>query len=29
LLIAAAVCMFWLSELAEKRFARPDISSEL
>jgi hypothetical protein len=29
LLIAAAVCMFWMSELAEKRFARPDISSEL
>lgn len=29
LLIAAAVIMFWIAELAEKRFARPDISSEL
>jgi uncharacterized protein len=29
LLIVAAVGMFWISELAEKKFARPDISSEL
>jgi uncharacterized protein len=29
LLIAAAACMFWLSELAEKKFARPDITGEL
>jgi len=29
LLIAAAVAMFWLAEKAEKRFARPEISSEL
>jgi len=29
LLIAAAIVMFWLAELAEKRFARPDISNEL
>jgi len=29
LLIVAAVFMFWLSEAAEKRFARPDISEEL
>ena len=28
-LIAAAIAMFWLAELAEKRFARPDISNEL
>ncbi len=28
-LIAAAVVMFWLAELAEKRFARPDITSQL
>jgi len=28
-LILAAVAMFWLAEKAEKRFARPDISSEL
>lgn len=29
LLTAAAVAMFWLAELAEKRFARPDITNEL
>jgi uncharacterized protein len=29
LLIAAAACMFWVAELAEKKFARPDISGEL
>jgi len=29
LLIVVAVGMFWLSELAEKRFARPDITSDL
>jgi uncharacterized protein len=29
LLIAAAVVMFWIAELAEKRFARPDITSEI
>jgi uncharacterized protein len=29
LLIIAAVFMFWLAELAEKKFARPDISREL
>ena len=29
LLIVVAVVMFWLSELAEKRFARPDITSDL
>ena len=29
LLIVAAVAMFWIAELAEKRFARPEISSEL
>ena len=29
LLIFAAVGMFWLSEKAEKRFARPDITDEL
>ncbi|RMG70462.1 MAG: sulfurtransferase [Bacteroidetes bacterium] len=27
--IAAAVMMFWLGEMAEKRFGRPDISKEL
>ena len=26
LMIAAAVAMFWLAELAEKRFARPDLT---
>lgn len=29
LLIAAAAAMFWLAELAEKKFARPDITREL
>ena len=29
LLIVAAVIMFWLAEAAEKRFARPDITTEL
>ena len=29
LLIAAAVLMFWIAELAEKRFPRPDITNEL
>jgi hypothetical protein len=29
LLIVAAVFMFWVSEKAEKRFARPDITKEL
>lgn len=29
ILIAAAVLMFWIAELAEKRFARPDITNEL
>jgi magnesium-transporting ATPase (P-type) len=29
LLILAAVLMFWLAEKSEKKFARPDISSEL
>jgi uncharacterized membrane protein YedE/YeeE len=29
LLIVAAVCMFWLADMAEKRFARNEISSEL
>lgn len=29
LLIAAAVVMFWIAELAEKRFPRPDITKEL
>ena len=29
LLAAAAVGMFWVAELAEKRFARPDISNDL
>jgi hypothetical protein len=28
LLIAAAVCMFWMAELAEKRFARPVITDQ-
>jgi uncharacterized protein len=28
-MIAAAVMMFWIAELAEKKFARNDISSEL
>lgn len=29
LLIVAAVVLFWLAEKAEKRFARPDITSEI
>jgi uncharacterized protein len=29
ILITAAVIMFWLGELAEKRFARPDITAEI
>ena len=29
LLIAAAAAMFWVAELAEKKFARPDITSEI
>ena len=29
LLVVAAVAMFWLAELAEKRFARPDITNEI
>ena len=28
LLVAAAAAMFWVAELAEKRFARPDITNE-
>jgi hypothetical protein len=28
-LVVAAVIMFWLAELAEKKFARPDITSEI
>lgn len=29
LLIIAAVTMFWIGEMAEKRFSRPDITSEI
>ena len=29
LLIVAAVIMFWIAEAAEKRYARPDITSEM
>jgi hypothetical protein len=29
LLIVAAAAMFWIAELAEKKFARPDITNEL
>jgi hypothetical protein len=29
LLIAIAAAMFWIGELAEKRFARPDITNEI
>jgi len=29
LLIVAAACMFWLAELAEKKFSRPDITAGL
>ena len=28
LLVAAAVCLFWLAEKAEKRFERKEITSE-
>jgi len=28
-LVAAASGMFWVAEIAEKKFARPDISSEI
>ncbi|WP_167604715.1 YeeE/YedE thiosulfate transporter family protein [Maribellus sediminis] len=29
LLIVAAIIMFWLAEMAEKKYARPDITSEI
>jgi len=29
IMVAAAAIMFWIAELAEKRFARPEITSEL
>jgi hypothetical protein len=29
LLIIAAIGMFWIAEVAEKKFARPDITSEI
>ncbi len=29
LLIIAAIAMFWLAEVAEKKFARPDITNEI
>ena len=29
LLIIAAVVMFWVAELSEKKFARPDITNEI
>lgn len=29
ILISAAICMFWLAELAEKKFARKEITDEL
>ncbi|MHC1730547.1 MAG: YeeE/YedE thiosulfate transporter family protein [Bacteroidales bacterium] len=29
ILVVAAVAMFWVAELAEKRFARPEISNDL
>jgi hypothetical protein len=29
LLIIAAVAMFWIAEVAEKKFARPDITNEI
>jgi uncharacterized protein len=29
LLVVAAACMFWIAELAEKKFARPDITKEI
>ena len=29
ILILAAVCLFWIAELAEKKFGRPEITSEI
>ncbi|MBE0667009.1 MAG: YeeE/YedE family protein [Bacteroidales bacterium] len=29
IMVAAAVAMFWISELAEKKFARPEITNDL
>jgi len=29
ILVAAAIAMFWVAELAEKRFARPEITNDL
>ncbi|HAM10498.1 MAG TPA: sulfurtransferase, partial [Bacteroidales bacterium] len=29
LLIVAALVMFWIAEIAEKRFARPDITDNI
>lgn len=29
ILVAAAAAMFWLAEMAEKKFARPDITNEI
>jgi uncharacterized membrane protein YedE/YeeE len=29
IMVAAAAIMFWIAELAEKRFARPEITTEL
>ncbi len=29
LLIVAAALMFWVAEIAEKRFARPEITNEI
>jgi len=29
IIVAAAALMFWIAELAEKRFARPDITAEI
>ncbi len=29
ILVVAAVAMFWMAEMAEKRFARPDITNDL
>jgi hypothetical protein len=29
ILVVAADVMFWLAELAEKKFARPDITNEI
>jgi hypothetical protein len=28
-MVAAAVAMFWIAELAEKKFARPEITNDL